>query len=78
MIAVITTMNDDLDYFSDDFHGDNDTEGFDVMNALEVLDSTNALLENEKFLRGDADLNWYLYNWKVTKILPLRSNMNVQ
>ncbi|CAD8043251.1 unnamed protein product [Paramecium primaurelia] len=41
-------------------------EGFDVFNALDIMD-------NEKFLKelmfcsGDGQLNYYLYNWKLEK-----------
>ncbi|ETO11747.1 hypothetical protein RFI_25625 [Reticulomyxa filosa] len=44
-------------------------QGFDVFNALDVM-------ENEKFLKtlkfgiGDGHLQYYLYNWKVAEMRP--------
>ncbi|GAB5360815.1 hypothetical protein AAMO2058_000659600 [Amorphochlora amoebiformis] len=40
-------------------------EGFDVLNSLEILESAPEVLEKAKFVRGDVDLYWYLYNWQM-------------
>ncbi|KAF4741453.1 glycylpeptide N-tetradecanoyltransferase, partial [Perkinsus olseni] len=37
-------------------------EGYDVFNALNLMDN-NEFLEDLKFGRGDGDLQYYLYNW---------------
>ena len=42
-------------------------EGFDVYNALEVMDNSK-FLEKLKFGPGDGELKYYLYNWKVSDI----------
>eukprot|EP00466_Bigelowiella_natans_P020065 jgi/Bigna1/69230/fgenesh1_pg.8_\ len=39
--------------------------GFDVVNALEVLSNDPDMLREQKFLKGDADLHYYLFNYRV-------------
>jgi glycylpeptide N-tetradecanoyltransferase len=39
-------------------------EGFDVFNALDILDNKHFLNEL-MFSSGDGCLNYYLYNWKL-------------
>jgi glycylpeptide N-tetradecanoyltransferase len=39
-------------------------EGFDVFNALDILDNKKFLNEL-MFSPGDGCLNYYLYNWKL-------------
>lgn len=39
-------------------------EGFDVFNALDILDNKKFLTEL-MFSAGDGCLNYYLYNWKL-------------
>ncbi|WOO78026.1 Glycylpeptide N-tetradecanoyltransferase [Vanrija pseudolonga] len=43
------------------------TSGFDVMNALTLLDN-NMFLSEQKFGPGDGYLNYYLYNWAMPPI----------
>jgi len=43
--------------------------GFDVFNALDVMDNADALKEL-KFGIGDGFLQYYLYNWRTPPIKP--------
>lgn len=45
------------------------TKGYDVFNALDVHDNEE-IFKELKFLVGDGNLNYYLYNWRIQKILP--------
>jgi glycylpeptide N-tetradecanoyltransferase len=40
------------------------TEGFDVFNALDILDN-KTIFEELLFKPGDGFLHYYLYNWKL-------------
>ena len=42
-------------------------EGFDVFNALDVMENEK-FLENLKFGVGDGYLQYYIYNWLAPKI----------
>ena len=44
-------------------------EGFDVFNALDVMDN-NQVFKELKFGIGDGNLQYYLYNWKCPTMLP--------
>jgi len=44
-------------------------EGFDVFNALDIMDN-DSFLKDLKFGIGDGYLQYYLYNWKCPKIEP--------
>ena len=44
-------------------------EGFDVFNALDVMDNKQ-FLSPLKFGMGDGDLHYYLYNWRCPAIQP--------
>ncbi|ORZ26003.1 glycylpeptide N-tetradecanoyltransferase 2-like protein [Absidia repens] len=41
--------------------------GFDVMNALHLLDN-GRVLQQQKFGAGDGFLNYYLYNWRCPNV----------
>lgn len=43
--------------------------GFDVFNALDVMDN-KTFLEELKFGVGDGNLHYYLYNWRCPEIPP--------
>lgn len=42
---------------------------FDVFNALDIMDNMNFLKEL-KFGIGDGDLQYYLYNWRISNQVP--------
>lgn len=42
-------------------------QGFDVFNALDIMDNQE-LFKDLKFGIGDGNLQYYLYNWKVTSL----------
>jgi len=42
-------------------------DGFDVFNALDLMDNHN-ILDDLKFGIGDGNLNYYIYNWKCPTI----------
>lgn len=42
---------------------------FDVFNALDVMDNSQ-FLEELKFVKGDGELHYYLFNWRVKNIVP--------
>ena len=44
-------------------------EGFDVFNCLDLLENA-AFFENLKFMPGDGNLQYYLYNWRIKGITP--------
>ncbi|CAL8147625.1 unnamed protein product [Orchesella dallaii] len=44
-------------------------EGFDVFNALDLMDNKE-FLENLKFGVGDGNLQYYLYNWRCPSVNP--------
>ena len=44
-------------------------EGFDVFNALDVMDNSS-VLEKLKFGPGDGQLQYYLYNWRCPEMKP--------
>ena len=44
-------------------------EGFDVFNALDVMDNTT-FLEKLKFGPGDGQLQYYLYNFRCPEMKP--------
>ena len=44
-------------------------EGFDVFNALDVMDNAT-FLQELKFGVGDGYLHYYFYNWKITGMSP--------
>lgn len=44
-------------------------KGYDVFNALDVHQNEEFFKEL-KFMVGDGNLNYYLYNWRINKILP--------
>ncbi len=44
-------------------------KGFDVFNALDLMDNKN-FLEKLKFGIGDGNLQYYLYNWKCPPMDP--------
>ncbi|CAE7219203.1 Nmt1 [Symbiodinium sp. CCMP2456] len=44
-------------------------QGFDVFNALDIMDN-ESFLKDLKFGIGDGYLQYYLYNWKCPKIEP--------
>ncbi|CAO3608419.1 unnamed protein product [Cunninghamella blakesleeana] len=41
--------------------------GFDVMNALKLMDN-ECMLQQQKFGAGDGFLNYYLYNWRCPDV----------
>jgi len=43
--------------------------GFDVFNALDVMEN-KSFLEELKFGIGDGQLHYYLYNWRIKNIVP--------
>ena len=43
--------------------------GFDVFNALEIMDNAE-FLQELRFGRGDGNLQYYVYNWYMPKIEP--------
>jgi len=45
--------------------------GFDVFNALDLMDNKE-FLEKLKFGVGDGNLQYYLYNWKCPVMVPQR------
>lgn len=44
-------------------------EGGDVFNALEIM-KNKEVFEDLKFMKGDGDLHYYFYNWKLNAIPP--------
>jgi glycylpeptide N-tetradecanoyltransferase len=42
-------------------------KGFDVFNALDIMDNTEVLQEL-KFGIGDGHLHYYLYNWRIPEL----------
>lgn len=44
-------------------------EGGDVFNALEIMKNAQ-VFDDLKFARGDGDLHYYFYNWKLNTIQP--------
>lgn len=44
-------------------------KGYDVFNALDVHENEDFFKEL-KFMIGDGNLNYYLYNWRIEKINP--------
>ena len=44
-------------------------EGFDVFNALNLLENSKELLSDLKFGEGDGNLHYYLFNWHVSQKL---------
>jgi glycylpeptide N-tetradecanoyltransferase len=42
--------------------------GFDVFNALDIMDNTE-FLDELKFAPGDGYLHYYLYNWYLSNRL---------
>lgn len=42
--------------------------GFDVFNALDILEN-QSFLKDLKFGEGDGFLQYYLYNWRVSRYL---------
>uniref|UniRef100_A0A914GUG8 Glycylpeptide N-tetradecanoyltransferase n=1 Tax=Globodera rostochiensis TaxID=31243 RepID=A0A914GUG8_GLORO len=51
--------------------------GFDVFNALDLMDN-KGILEDLKFGIGDGNLQYYLYNWKCPDIAPDRIGLVLQ
>lgn len=51
--------------------------GFDVFNALDLMDNKD-ILEELKFGIGDGNLQYYLYNWKCPDIAPERIGLVLQ
>ena len=45
--------------------------GFDVFNALDLMDNKQ-FLEQLKFGIGDGNLQYYLYNWRCPTMAPER------
>lgn len=43
--------------------------GFDVFNALDVMEN-KSFLEELKFGIGDGELHYYLYNWRIKNVTP--------
>ena len=43
-------------------------EGFDVFNALDILDNS-MFLDELKFSMGDGYLHYYLFNWNINQRL---------
>lgn len=60
-VKLVELMNDALVIARDN--------GFDVFNALNLMDNSQ-FLEQLKFGIGDGNLNYYLYNWKCPDIPP--------
>lgn len=50
------------------------SEGFDVLNALDIMENAKALGEL-KFGIGDGNLHYYLYNWRVKDFLAPQIGM---
>lgn len=44
-------------------------EGFDVYNALNVMEN-ESVFEELMFGMGDGNLQYYLYNWRCPEIQP--------
>ena len=44
-------------------------KGFDVFNALDIMDN-NQVLQELKFGVGDGNLHYYFYNWRIPEIDP--------
>ncbi|EJW82637.1 hypothetical protein WUBG_06452, partial [Wuchereria bancrofti] len=51
--------------------------GFDVFNALDLMDNKE-ILEDLKFGIGDGNLQYYLYNWKCPDIVPEKIGLVLQ
>ncbi|XP_031560951.1 glycylpeptide N-tetradecanoyltransferase 2-like [Actinia tenebrosa] len=51
--------------------------GFDVYNALDLMDNKE-FLEKLKFGIGDGNLQYYLYNWKCPTIKPDKTGLVLQ
>uniref|UniRef100_A0A158Q719 Glycylpeptide N-tetradecanoyltransferase n=1 Tax=Elaeophora elaphi TaxID=1147741 RepID=A0A158Q719_9BILA len=51
--------------------------GFDVFNALDLMDNKE-ILEDLKFGIGDGNLQYYLYNWKCPNIAPEKIGLVLQ
>lgn len=45
------------------------SEGFDVFNALDLMDNST-FLEELRFGRGDGELHYYVYNWRPSPCKP--------
>ncbi|KAK0421404.1 hypothetical protein QR680_015217 [Steinernema hermaphroditum] len=52
-------------------------EGFDVFNALDLMENKD-FLEELKFGIGDGNLQYYLYNWKCPDMEPQRVGLVLQ
>ena len=48
--------------------------GFDVFNALDLMDNKE-FLEKLKFGIGDGNLQYYLYNWRCPPMQPHQVTM---
>ncbi|VDD90603.1 unnamed protein product [Enterobius vermicularis] len=51
--------------------------GFDVFNALDLMDNSE-FLEDLKFGIGDGNLQYYLYNWKCPDMVPGKVGLVLQ
>lgn len=51
--------------------------GFDVFNALDLMDNKD-VLEELKFGIGDGNLQYYLYNWKCPEMVPEKIGLVLQ
>lgn len=51
--------------------------GFDVFNALDLMDNKKFLGEL-KFGVGDGNLHYYLYNWRCPDMEPRRLGLVLQ
>jgi len=52
-------------------------DGFDVFNALNLMENEE-VLEELKFGIGDGNLNYYIYNWKCPTIPPQKVGLVLQ
>lgn len=52
-------------------------EGYDVVNALNIMSNEDALLKDLRFGVGDGELMFYLYNWKTEDIKPANMGLVV-
>jgi len=44
--------------------------GYDVFNALDVMENEDSFLKTLKFGIGDGHLQYYLYNWRCPEMAP--------
>lgn len=44
-------------------------EGFDVFNALDIMDNAK-VFEDLRFKRGDGNLHYYLFNYRLPEVNP--------